>query len=442
MSANKEYIYLEDVHKITDYSKPTCDQIKLKTRDSIYACVDINCYYAQVESRIHKIEKFPVIVGGWWDEKGIAHGIVATSNYAARSWGIKTGMSAFEASQLCPHLIMFQVDYIKYTAISKELETIVDDFSHSYEFYSKDEFFADLTGHVKSIKDCEEWSKRIKKKIWNQVGLTVNIGISTTKTYAKTIADLNKPNGQTICIDQESIERIIYPLEIDKMWGIGKRRKSKFYINSIYTIGDLANSNKKLIQKLLGPREGEIFHLMATGQEETIIVKEKMKEIQSISHMHTFPKASDKRSEIFGEVMKGINRLAYRLRGYNKESSEFHFFLGPQNLSTFSLTKRSDWTNSTADIKKIYKNMFDELYFYAKKRDLSIRKIGMYASRLRSSNILQYSIFADPEKELKKRSVDLAIDQIKNNYEFDTIISADEMIFVKGRTHFLDRSII
>ena len=431
------YIHLHDVHKITDYNKIVKEHVRLPKEGSVYACVDINCFYVQVESKLNKVTCYPLIVGGYRDNKtGIPKGIVATSNYPARAYGIKTGMSALEAQQLCEHVLMFQVDYDHYKAISKELETIFHHYSQSIEMYSLDEAFLDLSGHVTNPKEAETWVKSIKAEILETLDLTVNIGISITKTYSKILADLNKPDGHTIAF-QEDVFRVLYPLKCSDIWGIAKRRASKLNGWGFQTIGQIAFARKQMIQKIFGPIDGEIVWRMAKGNEHTIIVDGKS-EPKNISYMHTFPTWTKEFSLIWGEIQKAVERVTYRLRGFHMQARTFNIYFRPQNQQGFGAEFKLKHTNATKEILKEYYSWSEKLFESVVKFDIQIRGIGLFVTGLKRCEHLQYDIFN--QGLARNADLDTAMDKIKNMGNFELIQFADSLNYVKGRTHFVDRS--
>jgi DNA polymerase-4 len=437
--ATEPYRHLDSVHKITDYNKVTLDQIKHKTSDKIYACVDYNCFYAQIAEWDNQVQGIPLIVGGWRKREGVAYGIVATSNYAARAVGIKTGISAQEAIQNFKDVLMYQVDYEKYKAISKTLIPIFKNYSHSIEAYSMDEVFMDLTGHVKSKADCEKLIRDLKKDIWETQRLTVNVGIATTKTQAKMAVEFNKPNGHAIILTEEDKKRLIDPLSPIEMWGIGRKRLAKLEEHGYYSIGDIANERFQVLQQLFGKNDGYIIWLMATGNEETLIVKKKPRDIQALSQMHTFPKATLDRDELWGEFVRYTELMCYRLRGHNKKASEFYFLFRPQRADSFGAGIRIDYTNLERDVFPAMKPHFNKMYAFALKNKIEIRGIGVFGNRFDTVNENQLNLFS-PKVDWKTQNLFQAIDRIKNKYSLKDIQSADSLSFVKGRTHFVDRS--
>ena len=135
----------QDVHRITLYNTVYPEHQYRHRKDRLYLHFDFACFYAQVEQLRKNMYGVPLIVGGWRKENGTVKGIVATSSYEARSMGIKTGMSAYEAYKRCPYVCMLQVDYASYTAISTQVHHIMNRYSHQIERYSMDEYFMDAS---------------------------------------------------------------------------------------------------------------------------------------------------------------------------------------------------------------------------------------------------------------------------------------------------------
>jgi DNA polymerase IV len=147
MPKKNDYSYQaeQDVHRITLYNTVYPEHQHRHRKDRLYLHFDFACFYAQVEQLRKNMYGIPLIVGGWRKENGTVKGIVATSSYEARSMGIKTGMSAYEAYKRCPYVCMLQVDYASYTAISTQVHHIMNRYSHQIERYSMDEYFMDAS---------------------------------------------------------------------------------------------------------------------------------------------------------------------------------------------------------------------------------------------------------------------------------------------------------
>ena len=153
----------------------------------------------------------PLIVGGWRKENGTVKGIVATSSYEARSMGIKTGMSAYEAYKRCPYVCMLQVDYASYTAISTQVHHIMNRYSHQIERYSMDEYFMDASFLLaKEELQIRTFAQKLQRDIVETTGLYGSIGIARSKTYAKLASGLNKPQGISLVLSNRFLEEKPY----------------------------------------------------------------------------------------------------------------------------------------------------------------------------------------------------------------------------------------
>ena len=192
----------------------------MSRRERLYLHFDFACFYAQVEQLRKKLYGLPLIIGGWRKDDGTVKGIVATSSYEARAIGIKTGMSAYEAYNLCPYVCMLQVDYEAYTAISRQVHHIMKGYSHKIERYSMDEYFMDLSFmRDKGEKEIYRFTKRLQTEIYESTGLYGSIGVARSKTYAKLSSSLDKPKGICLVLSDEDERAYIYPLDVNEVWG-------------------------------------------------------------------------------------------------------------------------------------------------------------------------------------------------------------------------------
>ncbi len=197
--------------------------------------IDLNAFFARCEEiKDPFLEGKPVAIGH--DGRG---GIVSTCSYKAREYGVSSAMPMFKAKELCPHLIIKPVDYRFYNAMSERFIKFVRRYTKEVEIASVDECFADFTEVVKGKKDVPGFFKQFQADLFRETKLKCSIGVATTKFLAKMGSDYQKPNGLTI-IRKKDIPTILYPLAIEKMFGIGKKTAPKLRKMNINTIGDLA----------------------------------------------------------------------------------------------------------------------------------------------------------------------------------------------------------
>ena len=211
--------------------------------------IDLNAFFVRCEEiKDPSLENKAVAIGH--EGRG---GIVSTCSYKAREYGVSSGMPMFKAKQLCPHLIVKPVDFRFYHALSDTFKNFVRRYTSKVEEASVDECFADFTEVIKKEKNAEAFFKKLQQDLYKETKLKCSIGSAPTKFLAKMGSDYKKPMGITI-IRKSEISKILYPLSIDKFYGIGKKTAPRLKAMGINTIGDLANlcnsNDPKLLEEL------------------------------------------------------------------------------------------------------------------------------------------------------------------------------------------------
>ena len=199
--------------------------------------IDLNAFFARCEEiKDPSLENKPVAIGH--DGRG---GIVSTCSYKAREYGVSSAMPMFKAKQLCPNLIILPVDYRFYSMMSSQFINFIKRYTKIVEQASVDECFADFTQAIKGVKNVPEFFRKLQNDLYKETKLKCSIGVGTTKFIAKMGSDYKKPMGLTI-IHKSDIPKILYPLPLEKMFGIGKKTCPRLKNIGINTIGDLANA--------------------------------------------------------------------------------------------------------------------------------------------------------------------------------------------------------
>lgn len=418
------------------------DQQHRSLKERLYVHIDMNAFYAQVEQQSYNLHGMPVVVGGWRKKDGTIKGIVATSSYEARAWGIKTGMSALEAHKLCPFLIFRQVDYEKYRAISKRIKKALDTFSPDVEAYSMDEFFMDITWKKDSASYASlvEFGWSIKEAVYEETRLKCNVGISTSKTYSKLASDLEKPDGLTVLTTREEIKKRIWPLSLDEVWGIGRRRYAKLKKRGLHTIGEAVSRGYPLFQDLFGHYFGKMLWETAAGKDRARVSDETEYVPERVAYGHTFSTWTDKPWKVAGEFAKAVRQVCYRLRGYGKKSGKFHGFVRFQDADnrgfTFSF-RTPGLTNLDSYVLEACLEEVVPILGYFKKRGETFRSIGLSTVELNMTD--QGELFFSEGTETRRMY--RAIDYLNNCFGWNTIYHGTTRLDVKGHTHFKERSI-
>ena len=436
----KNYDLEQDVHRITLYSTVARDHQHMSQRKRLYLHLDMNCFYAQVEQQAYNLYGLPVAMGGWRKPNGVARGIVATASYEARALGIKTAMSAFEASQICPYLVFKQIDYDKYKAISGTLKLILDGYSPDVEKYSMDEYFMDITFLLKkSRRQMEAYARKLKGEIYDRLGLVCSIGIATSKTYSKLASDLQKPKGLSLILTPDDAAQFIYPLPIDEVWGIGRRRAEHLKKYGIRTIADAVKQGKVPFQKLFGEMQGQLFWETVAGRDRARVLTDEIHIPDEVSYMHTFSDWTEDPVEVKGEIVKAVRKVCYRMRGYRRKARRWgcHIRFQEAHWEGHSFTfSTSGFTNLDDYVLEAGLPEAMRIVNSALKRGIKIRGVGLHTIEMQQTE--QGELFFEEDEQL--RQLTRAADCLNNCYGPDTVSKAAIHESVKGKTHFVNRS--
>ena len=266
--------------------------------------IDMDAFFAAVEQKRHpELIGKPVVIGGSGDPT--QRGVVSTASYEARKFGIHSALPLRTAYKFCPEAIFLPVDYEEYSRVSAEIKNILREFSPVMEDVGIDEAFLDIS---ESAESSEEISKKIKEKIKAELDITCSIGIAPNKLLAKIASDLNKPDGLTI-INETDIEKIIWPLAVRKLWGVGPKTEAYLKSININTIGELAVMPLEKLTEHFGPSYGNYLYEASKGIDESALVT------------HWEPKSSS-REITFQRDTNDWQTIAKTLAGLTKEVSE------------------------------------------------------------------------------------------------------------------------
>ncbi|MEX1213017.1 MAG: DNA polymerase IV [Balneolaceae bacterium] len=442
MDPNRPHTYHpeENLHRITLYSTVAREHQHMSLKKRLYLHLDMNCFYAQVEQHAHNLYGFPVAMGGWHKEDGTPRGIVATASYEARALGIKTAMNAYEAWQICPWILFFQIDYDKYKGISRQLYDLLETAAPEVEGYSMDEYFLDVTHLLSRSRDgIESFARRLKEEIYRTLGLVCSIGVATSKTYAKLASDLEKPDGCTLVLSSDDVAQRLFPLQLDEVWGIGSRRYRKLRGQGIETIADAFRAGPAPFRSLFGSMQGQLFHEIVTGQDRARVLDHRHHVPDEVSYMHTFSDWSVDLSQVWGEVARAIRTVCYRLRAYRRKARKWLFHIRYQDVewngihhlcATDGFTFLDDYLIGAAqeDLMRLLKQSVRNGY--------RIRGIGLRTVEMQPVD--QADLFFQESEELRR--LYRATDLINNTFGTGTIDRAASKEGVPGRTHFTERS--
>lgn len=345
------------------------------------------------------IRTIPSIIGG--DEERRS-GIVLAKSQIAKKFGIITGEPIYFARKKCNKLEVYSGDFEVFKKYSNDLYNLFLEYTDKIERFSIDECFLDLTNFLQGRK-LIDIAKEINSRVENELGFTVNVGVSSNKLLAKMASDFEKPNKVHTLYEYE-IEDKMWPLPVSELFMIGKKTVPKLHNLRIKTIGDLAKTDKEFLIKRFG-KHGNLMWNYANGIDEDE-VNSKVELPKSIGNSVTLPQDVKNIDDIYKIVIALCEQVSYRLRKYNLVANTVNVQLRTKDFEDYSHQKALKFsTSSTKEIIETAKQIVLEMY-----KNEPIRLIGVRVDNLENKDEVQLSIFAN---DLKQDKLDTVLDSLK-----------------------------
>ncbi|MEA1940595.1 MAG: DNA polymerase IV [Candidatus Caldatribacteriota bacterium] len=372
--------------------------------------LDLDAFFASVEQRDNPAYRGkPLIVGGISGSgENSNRGVVCAASYEARKYGVHAGMPIWEARQKCPQGIFVPSQMNKYVEASKKFFQICSDYTPLLEPLSVDELFLDVSGCESLFGSSECISRKIKEKVRRELGIKVSAGIAKNKFLAKIATNLGKPDGLYI-IPSNEIEKILYPLPISALWGIGKKTEKLLKKYGIYQVEQLAKIPDTIIENLLG-KNGKKLKLLARGIDDSPVTP--ISETKSISKETTFSTNIMKKDILIKELLKISQMVGYasRKKGYKGRTVTLKI-----RFQNFITQNKSKTLNNSTNIDDLIFKVVVELLDKIKIKKGGVRLLGVKLSKLTSKNNLkQLNLLGDNEDKLEQLTQSL--DKIREKF--------------------------
>jgi len=365
-------------------------------------------YYRQIGID-NNFLKTPTVIGG--NEKK-RHGIVLAKSIPAKAAGVKTGQSLMEARIACPNLKIIHPRYDVYIKASIALRNFLKTFTPEVEVFSIDECFLNFTD--KSI-NYETLAFKIKEEIKENFGYTVNIGISDNKLLAKQASEFEKPD-KIHTLYKDEIENKLWPLDISKLFMVGRRTTPKLRKIGIQSIGDLANCDYNLLKTTL-KSHGDMIYKYAWGIDDSSFGKEQ--EVKGIGNGSTISFNVEERNTAYKIIISLSENVAARLRNKNKYCRVVVIGIKNKDFKYKIKQKKLDYyTNTTEEIIENSKELFESLWDETPIRHMSIRVTDLIDKNNKQMN------FFEKKDNLTIEKLDETIDNIREKYGKYSIIRA------------------
>ena len=363
----------------------------------------------------------PCVVGGSEESR---HGIVLAKSEPAKKYGVTTGEPLVDARRKCPGLRTVPSNFPIYVKYSNAMMKILEDYSPDIEQYSIDESFLDMSGTQNLFGPPIEVAHKIKDRIYKELGFTVNVGISTNKLLAKMASDFKKPNLVHTHFPEE-IPTKMWPLPVSDLFFVGRQTTKRLHALGIFTIGDLAKTDKKVITDNL-KGHGDVIWEFANGNGESMeTVANKNRKPANKGYSNETTLAFDVTdAHLAKELLLSLTEtVATRIRADKSYISVVSVYYVDNEFrqSSKQMTLNSS-TNVTNEIYSHVCQLFDQLW-----NGCPIRLLGVQTSKATNEPHRQYSLFETQNVE-KLSKLDSAIDAIRNKYGENSIKRAS---FVK-----------
>ena len=362
------------------------------------------------------IREIPAIIGG---DETKRSGIVLAKSMKAKECGIKTAQTIYQARAKCPGLKIYPSNFKIYKQYSNKLYELLLQYTDKIERFSIDECFLDMTNYL--MQDTlENKAKEISRRVKEELGFTVNIGIAPNKLLAKMASDFTKPD-RIHTLYKEEIPTKMWPLPVSELFMLGKKTVPKLYNMQIKTIGDLAKTSKETLSKKFGKHGIQMWEY-ANGIDNSEVQYKKEKP-KGIGNSITLPENAEQ-IEKLGEILLALaEQVTYRLRKYDLLAKTVNVQLRTNNFEDTSHQGKLD--NPTATTKEIYekaKKLLNQMYH----KPMKIRLIGLRVDNLIEKENMQISLFQEPKND-KQEKLDKVVDELKNKYGYNKITRAGKM---------------
>jgi len=392
--------------------------------DRVILHCDCNIFFASVEEKLNpELKSIPIVVGG--DEEN-RHGIVLAKNELAKKYGIKTAETLWQARKKCPDLKTVPPHHSEYSKVSKQINKIYEEYTDLVEPFSIDESYLDVTGSQKLFGDGKTIADTLRKRIKEELGITISVGVSFCKIFAKLGSDYKKPDATTV-ISRENYKEILYPLSADNLMFVGKSSFEVLKKMGIYTIGDIARSDRVTLEKALGKSGTQLYNYACGLDDERVRSLYESYDAKSIGNSMTFSRNISSAEDIRTATTAIAEMVAERLRRHHLKGTTVQ--IGIKYADFKYISRQKTLLNPTNISKEIEDHAF-ELITSNMAKGKPIRLLSIQLSGLVEENLAthQISLFGTEETSYEKREkLDKALDKIRSKHGKDSVSTGDIM---------------
>lgn len=392
-----------------------------KTEERVILHCDLNNFFASVSLLFNPtLHSVPVAVCG---DKEQRHGIVLAKNEAAKRCGVKTAEAIFEAKAKCPELVILPPMMDKYKEYSEKAHRIYEEYTDMIEPFGIDECWLDVTGSRLLFGSGEEIADKIRRGIKQKLGITVSVGVSFNKVFAKLGSDMKKPDGITV-ISRENFREKIWRLPISDLLFVGRKTTDRLRSCGICTIGDAAVCSDEMLERLLG-KNGLELKRYALGEDNSPVSRQHEKATpKSIGRSVTRQQDFKTPDEIWGMFLSLAREISDSLReqGLYAGGVQVHIRNAALSVKEFSRSY-PDSVNGAKIIAERGMELLNEHFGFTE----PLRSVGLRAINLRGyQTAIQEDIFGDSEKRETEEKIESSIYELRKKFGSTSITRAAE----------------
>jgi DNA polymerase IV len=358
--------------------------------------VDMDAFYASVEVlKDPSLRDAPVVVGSPGPR-----GVVMSASYRARRFGVHSAMPSARARRLCPEAVFVPPDFASYRAYANRLREVFLSFTPAVEPLSLDEAFLDVAGATTLFGPPPMIADRIREAVRRELELACSVGVAPNKFLAKTASAAAKPDG-VVVVPAARVTEFLHPLPVGALWGVGERTHEVLGRLGIRTVGELAATPVKVLERALGEGVGRHLSTLAAGRDDRAVVP--YEQPKQVSHEETFDRDLDADDDVLRELLHLSFRVAARLRteGFRARTVTIKV-----RLASFATLSRSRTVADPTDVGADLYRTSSELYRAIPGNRRRIRLLGVAASGLQPSGADQLALVRAGRWEDAERALD------------------------------------
>ena len=383
---------------------------------------DLNNFFASVECLGREdLKGKPVAVAGSVEKR---HGIILAKNDPAKKFGVKTAEAVWQAEQKCPDLVLLPPHYEKYNYYSNIVREIYEKYTDVIEPFGIDECWLDVTGSTMLFGSGEKMANEIRETVKKETGLTVSVGVSFNKIFAKLGSDYKKPDAVTV-IDKEHFREIVWPLDAGEMLGVGRATKQSLRRLGLMTIGDIAATKPETLRMVLG-KGGETLWRFASGLDNSPVISSQFAPPpKSIGRSTTPPRNLCPQNDMVLVLLKLCDRVSHSLRENHALAGVVQVHIRDTNLNiTEHQRKLSEPIRLTELLFKTGAELINEVWL----DNVPLRSIGIRACELTSENeCIQLSLGQDYGRLERLEKIETEIEKIRSRFGRESVIRCRQL---------------